>query len=114
MIFVEPKAVNQYCCGAEIVSAHGLAGSRSRICVFRKWRIPNGRITIRAYTGRGTTRAEDAQGTPTHSHISPSVLVYEENHNFCGAETVRAYSECAAARAVKSEDGGMVNGRAFV
>jgi len=29
-------------------------------------------------TGRGTTRAEDAQGTPTQSHISPSVLVYEE------------------------------------
>ena len=30
-------------------------------------------------SGRGTTRAEDAQGTPTKSHISPSVLVYEEN-----------------------------------
>ena len=28
--------------------------------------------------GRGTTRAEDAQGTPTLSHISPSILVYEE------------------------------------
>ena len=24
-----------------------------------------------------TTRAEDAQGTPTQSHISPSILVYE-------------------------------------
>ena len=23
-------------------------------------------------------RAEDAQGTPAHSHISPSVLVYDE------------------------------------
>jgi len=30
-------------------------------------------------SGRGTTRAEDAQGTPTQSHISPSILVYEEN-----------------------------------
>ena len=29
--------------------------------------------------GRGTTRAEDAQGTPTHSHISPSILVYEDS-----------------------------------
>ena len=29
--------------------------------------------------GRGTTRAEDAQGTPTQSHVSPSILVYEEN-----------------------------------
>jgi len=28
--------------------------------------------------GRGTTRAEDAQGTPTQSHISPSILVCED------------------------------------
>ena len=32
----------------------------------------------RLISGRGTTRAEDAQGTPTQSHISPSVLVYEK------------------------------------
>ena len=25
-----------------------------------------------------TARAEDAQGTPTQSHISPSILVYED------------------------------------
>jgi hypothetical protein len=31
-------------------------------------------------SGRGTTRAQDAQGTPTQSQISPSVLVYE---NYC-------------------------------
>jgi len=30
-------------------------------------------------SGLGATRAEDAQGTPTQSHISPSILVYEEN-----------------------------------
>jgi len=29
-------------------------------------------------SGRGTTGAEDAQGTPTQSHISPSLLVYED------------------------------------
>jgi len=29
-------------------------------------------------SGRGTARAEDAQGTPTQSHISPSILVYED------------------------------------
>ena len=29
-------------------------------------------------SGRGTTIAEDAQGTPTQSHISPSILVYED------------------------------------
>ena len=31
--------------------------------------------------GRGPTRAEDAQGTLTHSHISPSVRVYEDYHD---------------------------------
>ena len=29
-------------------------------------------------SGRGTTRAEDAQGTPTQSHIPPNILVYED------------------------------------
>jgi len=29
-------------------------------------------------SGRGTVRAEDAQGTPTQSHTSPSILVYED------------------------------------
>ena len=31
-------------------------------------------------SGRGTARAEDAQGTPTQSHISPSILVYEDTN----------------------------------
>ena len=32
-------------------------------------------------TGRGAARAEDAQGTPTQSHMSPSILVYEYKLN---------------------------------
>jgi len=32
----------------------------------------------------GTTRAEDAQGTPTQSHISPSILVYADNGRMYG------------------------------
>ena len=28
--------------------------------------------------GRGAARAEDAQGTPTQSHISPRILVYKQ------------------------------------
>ena len=36
-------------------------------------------------SGRGATRAEDAPGTPTQSHISPSILVYEENISFPGS-----------------------------
>ena len=30
------------------------------------------------YYGKGTTREEDAQGTPPQSHTSPSILVYED------------------------------------
>ena len=30
-----------------------------------------------AQRGRGTTRSEDAQGTPTQSRLPPSILVYE-------------------------------------
>ena len=30
------------------------------------------------YSGGGTTGAEDAQETPTQSHISPSILVCED------------------------------------
>ena len=37
---------------------------------------PSGKVE--EFSGRGAARAEDAQGTPTQSHISPSVLVYEE------------------------------------
>jgi len=33
----------------------------------------------RLRAGRGTTRAKDAQGTPTQSHISTSILVYEDH-----------------------------------
>ena len=32
--------------------------------------------------GMGTTRAEDAQGTRTQSHIPPSVLIYDEKWCF--------------------------------
>ena len=34
-------------------------------------------LSVQLYAGRGAARAEDARGTPTQSHISPSMLVYE-------------------------------------
>ena len=46
--------------------------------------VGNSRLTHRGtthsryFSGRGAVRAEDAQGTPTQSHISPRLLVYEE------------------------------------
>ena len=44
-------------------------------------------------SGRVTTRAEDARGTPTQSHISPSILVYEEKPDagriLCGSGPLR-------------------------
>ena len=36
------------------------------------------RPRIVCLNGRGAARAEDAQGTPTQSHTSPSILVYED------------------------------------
>ena len=36
---------------------------------------------MRDLSGRDTARAEDPQGTPTQTHISPSILVYEEKAN---------------------------------
>ena len=35
-------------------------------------------MSSRDLSGRGAARAEDAQGTPTQSHKSPSILAYEE------------------------------------
>ena len=32
-----------------------------------------------AFNGRGTMRADDAHGTPTQSHISPSIILQEEH-----------------------------------
>ena len=37
------------------------------------------RVIIEDLSGRGAARAEDAQGTPTQSQVSPSILVYEDN-----------------------------------
>ena len=34
----------------------------------------------RDLSGRGTAREEDAQATPTQSHISPSILEYRDKH----------------------------------
>ena len=34
--------------------------------------------TLISCSGRGTTRAKDAQGTPCQSHLSPSILAYED------------------------------------
>ena len=35
---------------------------------------------VGSISGRGAARAKDAEGTPTQSHISPSILVYEEKN----------------------------------
>ena len=36
------------------------------------------KVLHRLRVGRDTTRAEDTQGTLTESHISPSILVYDD------------------------------------
>jgi len=40
--------------------------------------IDSGLVGSTDLSGRGTARAEDAQGTPTQSHIPPSIRVYED------------------------------------
>ena len=42
-------------------------------CTYRVWDL----------SGRGTTRADDAQGTPAQSHISSSILAYEGKIGVC-------------------------------
>jgi len=49
-------------------------GSSARIKMCAGFQLPDDRLRV----GRGATRAEDAQETPTQIHISPSVLVYED------------------------------------
>ena len=53
-------------------------------------------------SGRGTTRAEDAPGTPTQSHISPSILVYED---YTGATSVVYLVEEEGEHREDAEDG---------
>jgi len=49
-------------------------------------------------SGRGTARAEDAQRTPTQSHVSPSILVYEEKTlRTCAWFTIGPYLSSARA-----------------
>ena len=52
----------------------GLVGSTDFHSSHPQWHEPE----HHAFSGRGAARAEDAQGTPTQSHISPSILVYED------------------------------------
>ena len=42
----------------------------------------------RLRSGRGTTRAEDAQGTPTQSHVSPSILVFADHYEGLGCSSL--------------------------
>ena len=46
---------------------HEKAGDGSKPYLTHSWDL----------SGRGNTRAEDAQGAPAQSHISPDILVYE-------------------------------------
>ena len=50
--------------------------------LYASWRPSRWTTHSRDHFGKGTATAEDAQWTPTQSHISPSILVYEENHSF--------------------------------
>ena len=61
------------------------------ICVRDSRLTRRGTTHSRDLSGRGAARAEDAQGTPTQSHISPSILVYEDTIRVevCGSGEAR-------------------------
>ena len=44
--------------------------------------IDSGLVGSTDLNGRGTTRAEDAQGAPTRSHLSPSILEYTDEQAY--------------------------------
>ena len=55
---------------------------------------------------RGAARAEDAQGTLTQSHISPSILVYEESiHDDDFFGELQVFEECFRPSLVHSSIG---------
>ena len=41
--------------------------------------VDSGLVGSTNFPGRGAARAVDAQGTPTQGHVSPSILVYEDD-----------------------------------
>ena len=62
----------QLSCSAKAVppAAPRLADSSYPLLLYDSYRL-------RVAAGRGAVIAEDARGTPTQSHISPSILVYD-------------------------------------
>ena len=63
-------------------------------------------MTGQFYSGRGAARAEDAQGTTTQSHISSSILVYEEMvSDTAEPHGCIAHSQRGACRSLSSELG---------
>jgi len=62
-------------------------------CWCRFGHVTPRKLPVGGDSGRGAERAEDAQGTPTQSHISPSILVYEDYPwAACCTATARAKS----------------------
>jgi len=56
-----------------------LTFGKTRKLTFGKPVRVNGLTRVdRLRVGRGAARAEDAQGTPTQSHVSPSIVVNED------------------------------------
>ena len=54
-------------------------GSRRPLSTCFKGNPLNPKVDCVIFYAGGTTRADDAQGTPTQSHISPSIPVHEDH-----------------------------------
>ena len=53
---------------------------------------------LREGSGRGTTKAQHVQETPTPGHISPRILVYEKKQPVPGVFTAQGYNHCLVGR----------------
>jgi len=77
---------------------------------------PVGAVSLfwwRDLSGRGTTRVDDAQGTPTQSHISPIILVYKDNRceNRFIRETVSRANPQLSTRSIPAGNGHLTPSR---
>jgi len=74
--------------------------------------LANDRLRVGWLSGRGTTRAEDAQGTPTQRHVSPRILVYEDKnthhtqvmntHRALGSSGIGKAGECRGTSLIRN------------
>jgi len=80
-----------------------ISGGQEHVLVAAEWNGACPPMIDSGFVGStnlgGAARAEDAQGTPSQSHISPSVLAYEDKGEDGIAQVIEAFTEARKAAA---------------